>query len=50
VTSRIVRHGGSSEIPQAFQFCRDGKLLAVAIDEQTRKQFLTMLTKTDLHD
>ncbi len=37
-------------IPRTFLFDRDGKLLSVAIDQQTRKQFLTMLTKTDLHD
>lgn len=36
-------------IPNTYLFGRDGKLLAVAIDECTRKQFLTMLSKTDLH-
>jgi len=36
-------------IPHTFLFGRDGKLLAVAIDERTRRQFLEMLQSTDLH-
>lgn len=36
-------------IPKTFLFGRDGKLLAVAIDQRTRRQFLEMLSKTDLH-
>jgi len=36
-------------IPNTYLFNRDGKLLAVAIDERTRRQFLDMLSKTDLH-
>ncbi len=36
-------------IPNTFLFGRDGKLLAVAIYERTRRQFLEMLSKTDLH-
>ena len=36
-------------IPRTFLFDRDGKLLSVGIDERTAKQFLTMLSKTDLH-
>ena len=36
-------------IPHTYLFDRDGKLLAVAVDERTPKQFLTMLSKTDLH-
>lgn len=36
-------------IPHTFLFGRDGKLLAVAIDQRTRRQFLEMLEKTDLH-
>jgi peroxiredoxin len=36
-------------IPKTFLLGRDGKLLAVAIDERTRRQFLQMLEKTDLH-
>jgi peroxiredoxin len=36
-------------IPQTYLFGRDGKLLAVAIDQRSRRQFLTMLEKTDLH-
>jgi len=36
-------------VPNTFLFGRDGKLLAVAIDQRTRRQFLEMLSKTDLH-
>lgn len=36
-------------IPKTFLFGRDGKLLAVGIDQRTRRQFLEMLSKTDLH-
>jgi peroxiredoxin len=36
-------------IPRTYLFGRDGKLLAVAIDQRTRRQFLQMLEKTDLH-
>jgi len=36
-------------IPRTFLFGRDGKLLAVAIDQRSRRQFLEMLSKTDLH-
>lgn len=36
-------------IPETFLFGRDGKLLAVAIDQRTQRQFLEMLSKTDLH-
>lgn len=36
-------------IPSTFLFGRDGKLLAVAIDQRSRRQFLEMLSKTDLH-
>lgn len=36
-------------IPKTYLFNRDGKLIGVAVDERTRKQFLTMLSKTDLH-
>ena len=36
-------------IPHTYLFGRDGKLLAVAIDQRTRRQFLQMLEKTDLH-
>ena len=35
-------------IPRTFLFGRDGKLLAVAIDQRSRRQFLEMLSKTDL--
>jgi thiol-disulfide isomerase/thioredoxin len=36
-------------IPHTFLFDRNGKLLGVAIDELMPKQFLAMLSKTDLH-
>ena len=36
-------------IPRTFLFGRDGKLIAMAIDQRTRRQFLEMLSKTDLH-
>jgi thiol-disulfide isomerase/thioredoxin len=36
-------------IPRTFVFDRNGKLIAVAIDQTTGKQFLRMLSKTDLH-
>jgi peroxiredoxin len=36
-------------LPHTYLFGRDGKLLAVAIDQRSRRQFLKMLEKTDLH-
>lgn len=36
-------------IPRTFVFDRDGKLIAEAMDQRTWRQFLVMLTKTDLH-
>jgi len=36
-------------IPHRFLFDRNGKLLGVAIDEPRPKQFLAMLSKTDLY-
>jgi thiol-disulfide isomerase/thioredoxin len=36
-------------IPRTYLFDRDGKLLAEAIDQRTQRQFLMMLSKTDLH-
>lgn len=36
-------------IPKSYVFDRQGKLVAVAIDERTRRQFLEMLSHTDLH-
>lgn len=36
-------------IPKTFLFDRQGKLVDVAIDERTPRQFLEMLAKTDLH-
>ena len=35
-------------IPRTFLFDRNGKLIAVAIDQHTREQFLRMLAKTNL--
>jgi thiol-disulfide isomerase/thioredoxin len=37
-------------IPRTFVINRDGKLVAEAIDQRTMRQFLTMLSKTDLHN
>ena len=36
-------------IPKTFVFNRDGKLIGETIDESTRKQFLALLSRTDLH-
>jgi len=36
-------------IPRTFLFDRDGKLIAEAEDQRTWRQFLLMLSKTDLH-
>ncbi len=36
-------------IPKTYVFNRDGKLIGETIDECTRKQFLALLSKTDLH-
>jgi thiol-disulfide isomerase/thioredoxin len=36
-------------IPKTFLFNRDGKLIAEAIDQRSMRQFLAMLSKTDLH-
>lgn len=36
-------------IPRTFIFDRDGKLVGQTIDECTWKQFMVMLSKTDLH-
>ncbi|MDR3739806.1 MAG: TlpA disulfide reductase family protein [Terracidiphilus sp.] len=36
-------------IPKSFVFDRQGKLVAIAIDQRTRRQFLAMLSNTDLH-
>lgn len=37
-------------VPKTFVFDREGKLVAEAIDQCTPRQFLTMLSKTDLHN
>lgn len=36
-------------IPRTYLFDRDGKLIAEAIDQRSQRQFLMMLSKTDLH-
>jgi hypothetical protein len=36
-------------IPRTFVINRDGKLLSEAIDQRTQRQFLKMLSGTDLH-
>lgn len=38
-----------SGIPRTFLFDRNGKLIAEAIDQCSQRQFLVMLSKTDLH-
>jgi hypothetical protein len=38
------------KVPRTFVFDRDGTLIAVAIDQHTGKQFLRMLSKTDLRN
>jgi hypothetical protein len=38
-----------SGIPRTFFFDRDGKLLGETIDQCTPKQFVEILSKTDLH-
>lgn len=38
-----------SGIPRTFLFDRNGKLIAEAIDQRSQRQFLMMLSKTDLH-
>jgi thiol-disulfide isomerase/thioredoxin len=37
-------------LPKTFVFNREGKLVAEAIDQCTQRQFLEMLSKTDLHN
>jgi peroxiredoxin len=37
-------------LPKTIVFNREGKLVAVAIDQRTQRQFLAMLSKTDLHN
>jgi len=36
-------------IPKTFFFSRDGKLIGETIDQSTEKQFLSVLSQTDLH-
>ncbi len=47
--SKVHQQFHITGIPNTFLFGRDGKLLAVAIDQRTQRQFLEMLSKTDLH-
>ena len=46
--SKVSKQFHIEEIPKTFVYGRDGKLIAVAIDQHTRKQFLRMLSNTDL--
>lgn len=39
-----------NSLPQSFVFDRTGKLVAQSIDMRTQRQFLMMLSKTDLHN
>ena len=45
---KVHRQFHVTGVPTTFLFGRDGKLLAVAIDQRTRRQLLEMLAKTDL--
>ena len=45
----VISFVGSSMIIIVHPFDRDGRLLEIAIDQRTRRQFLQMLSKTDLH-
>jgi thiol-disulfide isomerase/thioredoxin len=45
---KVVKQFHIDGIPRTFVFDRHGKLIGVAIDQHTRKQFLRMLSKTDL--
>lgn len=46
---KVHRQFHITGIPRSFVFDRQGKLVAVAIDQRTRRQFLEMLSHTDLH-
>jgi thiol-disulfide isomerase/thioredoxin len=47
--SKVHKQFHVDGIPKTFLFNREGKLVAVAIDQRTQRQFLQMLSKTDLH-
>ncbi len=48
--SKVHQQFHITGIPKSYLFDRDGKLVAVAIDQRTRRQFLEMLSHTDLHN
>jgi thiol-disulfide isomerase/thioredoxin len=45
---KVTKQFHIEEIPKTFVYGRDGELIAVGIDQHTRKQFLRMLSNTDL--
>jgi peroxiredoxin len=48
-SSKVHKEFHIEGIPRTFIFDRDGKLLGETIDQGTLKQFLAILSKTDLH-
>jgi len=46
---KVAKQFHVNGIPRTFVFDRQGKLVAQAIDQCTQRQFLALLTKTDLH-
>jgi len=46
---RVEKEFHITGIPKTFVFDRDGKLVGEAIDQCSMRQFLQMLSKTDLH-
>jgi thiol-disulfide isomerase/thioredoxin len=47
--ARVHREFHIEGIPRTFVFDRDGKLIGETIDQGTWKQFMAILSKTDLH-
>jgi len=47
--SKVHKLFHTEGIPRTFVINRDGKLVAEAMDQRTQRQFLLMLSKTDLH-
>lgn len=47
--SKVHQQFHITGIPKSFVLNREGKLVAVAIDQRTRRQFLEVLSHTDLH-
>jgi thiol-disulfide isomerase/thioredoxin len=49
LNGRVFQQFHIQGIPRTFLFDRNGKLIAEAIDQRSQRQFLMMLSKTDLH-